>query len=600
MAVGENIKYNINFNNDTVEFQGAGLIVLTETNIGYDVTFNFTVLQKQPPFAVVAKFNSEEEDLEFETSGFPDDIVNQYFEDIVFDIIDSPKFDSIRVLGLTEDRFSYEAQNPPPTPVDESENTPTYQVAADKSEVKGTISFSARSDGYYGQIVLTNFPEGYVKTSTLGTAPITEANYETLKVEALKLGQEELDDLKTDTVDFGTLKIVSSADEPAIRFIEYKTKGTVVDNEDNPIAGATIQDTLGSNITSETSGDFTLNGDYIEGELFEISVSAEGYGTKSGIKPFNGPPDNTIKNNLGIIKLQSTQVDLKDAIDAELPLPDLQVEAMKLPKINFEMAQQQAMNQVITTAKTVLLPAVLAQLAAFGIAKASDALNKKFGDLNVTCPTNLDELNRLIEKKNRLVKALNNIYNFLNGVKIGVQILDVTLTAAQIALEVVKALTFIPSTSVTPIPGSAATGVEKIERELKKYKLISSVTLMVLVILIQILERILSLLALLDQVIGKCAIEGALPQEQLTDDLLLSTQFQSNELSPVVTNVNGFEMSVIAVDGETDEELKRRRAVARNAQGVIMLQGEPSYSSNDQILIDELVFYIRQNDLKAD
>ena len=31
-----------------------------------------------------------------------------------------------------------------------------------------------------------------------------------------------------------------------------------------------------------------------------------------------------------------------------------------------------------------------------------------------------------------------------------------------------------------------------------------------------------------------------------------------------------------------------------------MLQGEPSYSSNDQILIDELVFYIQQNDLKAD
>ena len=136
--------------------------------------------------------------------------------------------------------------------------------------------------------------------------------------------------------------------------------------------------------------------------------------------------------------------------------------------------------------------------------------------------------------------------------------------------------------------------------QLKKYKLISSVTLMVLVILIQILERILAYLALLDQVIGKCAIEGALPQEQLTNDLLLSTQFQSNQLSPVVTNVNGFEMSVITVDGDTNEELKRRRAVARNVQGVIMLQGEPSYSSNDQILIDELVFYIQQNDLKAD
>jgi len=331
--------------------------------------------------------------------------------------------------------------------------------------------------------------------------------------------------------------------------------------------------------------------------LFDISVSAEGYGQATK-KPFN--QDGTIKNNLGIIKLQSTQVDLKDAIDAELPLTLPQITAMKVPKINFEMAQQQAMNQVITTVKTVLLPAVLAQLAAFGIAKASDALNKKLEDLNTTCPANLDELNRLIEKKNRLVKSLNNIYNFLNGVKIGVQILDVTLTAAQIALGVAKAITFIPSTPAGGPPSASSNTVEKIERELKKYKLISSTTLMVLVILIQILERILALLALLDQVIGKCAIEGALPQEQLTDDLLLSTQFQSNELSPVVTNVNGFEMSVIAVDGKTNEELKRRRAVARNAQGIIMLQGEPSYSSNDQILIDELVFYIQQNDLKAD
>ena len=487
-----------------------------------------------------------------------------------------------------------------PLPVDESENTPTYQVAADKSEVKGTISFFARDDGYYGEIVLTNFPEGYIITSTLDTSPIVEANYETLKVEALKLGQEYLDTLKTDDVDFGTLKIISSEDESATKFIDYKTSGKVVDDEDNPIAGATIKDTLENQTTSETTGDFTLDGDYVSGSLFDISVSAQGYGTKSNITPFNGPPDNTIKNNLGIIKLQSTQVDLKEAQAAELPLTSPQVTSMKASKTNFEMVQQQAMNQVITTAKTVLLPAVLAQLAAFGIAKASDALNKKFGDLDVTCPANLDELNRLIDKKNRLVKSLNNIYNFLNGVKIGVQILDVTLTAAQITLEVLKALTLIPSTSVTPIPGSTATGVEKIERELKKYKLISSVTLMVVVILIQILERILAYLALLDQVIGKCAIEGALPQEQLTDDLLVSTEKQSNQLSPVVTNVNGFEMSVITVDGDTNEELKQRKAVARNAQGVIMLQGEPSYSSNDQILIDELVFYIQQNDLKAD
>ena len=49
----------------------------------------------------------------------------------------------------------------------------------------------------------------------------------------------------------------------------------------------------------------------------------------------------------------------------------------------------------------------------------------------------------------------------------------------------------------------------------------------------------------------------------------------------------------------TSNPLKRRRAIARNKNGVIMLTGEWSFSSIDQILIDDLVFYIQQNNLKA-
>ena len=58
-------------------------------------------------------------------------------------------------------------------------------------------------------------------------------------------------------------------------------------------------------------------------------------------------------------------------------------------------------------------------------------------------------------------------------------------------------------------------------------------------------------------------------------------------------------MGVVSIDNITVGGLKKRRAVARNKDGVIMLQGEPSFSSNDQILIDELIFYIQQNNLKA-
>ena len=49
----------------------------------------------------------------------------------------------------------------------------------------------------------------------------------------------------------------------------------------------------------------------------------------------------------------------------------------------------------------------------------------------------------------------------------------------------------------------------------------------------------------------------------------------------------------------TNNKLKRKRAIARNGAGVVMLKGDYSFSSIDQILIDQLVFYIQQNDLKA-
>ena len=64
-------------------------------------------------------------------------------------------------------------------------------------------------------------------------------------------------------------------------------------------------------------------------------------------------------------------------------------------------------------------------------------------------------------------------------------------------------------------------------------------------------------------------------------------------------DVNGFFLSVETDDKNQVGTLKRRFAVGKNAQGITLLKGEPSFSSNDQILIDELVFYIQQNDLKA-
>ena len=384
--------------------------------------------------------------------------------------------------------------------------------------------------------------------------------------------------------------------------VDYVLIGKIVNNDNQPISEAVITSALGESTTSQENGDFTLIGKYTPGQIFIVNIFATDYGQKT-INPFNLKKQ--LKNNggLGIIKLKTSKLDLEEAISQELPLSVDQIRSLQLSKMDFEMAKQQAMNNLVKQIKTVLLPQVLTLIAAFGISKAKDALGKKFGDMNATCPANLDELNALIKQKNKLTKALNNIYNFLKTVKVGVETLDKTITVADILVNTLSTLyNFAPiagfgapdfSKPVTPI-------IDRVKDELKKYKLISSSTLIILTILIQILQIILDYLKLLDSLIQGCAIEGQLPQEQLSQDLLEATQEQSQQLSPVVTNINGFEMSVVPVNNITVGGLKRRQAIARNPSGIIMLRGEPSFSSNDQILIDELVYYIQSNNLTVD
>ena len=69
--------------------------------------------------------------------------------------------------------------------------------------------------------------------------------------------------------------------------------------------------------------------------------------------------------------------------------------------------------------------------------------------------------------------------------------------------------------------------------------------------------------------------------------------------NPIVTNVNGFDMAVQPVPKTEVGSLIKRQAIAKDSKGIIVLKGEPSFSASDQILIDELAFYITNNNLKA-
>ena len=130
-------------------------------------------------------------------------------------------------------------------------------------------------------------------------------------------------------------------------------------------------------------------------------------------------------------------------------------------------------------------------------------------------------------------------------------------------------------------------------------------TLVSLVILIAGTATCVLLLQGIDNLSQECAEESGnngsnnIELELINQELLDLSQEQEEDGNPVIKNINGFIMAVVTDDRNPVGSLKRRYAIAKNTRGVVQLKGEPSFSASDQILIDELVFYIQQNDLKA-
>ena len=104
----------------------------------------------------------------------------------------------------------------------------------------------------------------------------------------------------------------------------------------------------------------------------------------------------------------------------------------------------------------------------------------------------------------------------------------------------------------------------------------------------------------LDLQIQNCVGDNEVELAEINTTLLELNNQQQQQLTTPQQNVqiNGFNFDVETEP--TTNNLKRKRAVAKNDQGVILLRGEYSFSSSDQILINELIFYIQTNNLKAD
>ena len=324
-----------------------------------------------------------------------------------------------------------------------------------------------------------------------------------------------------------------------------------------------------------------------------LLITAEGYESMELI-PYKG--DGTPKPDIGDIELTPINKSLENDKITASQLDEATIKAMSSSKKDFSYFLQKRLFKAVQNLKNSLIPIVLGLLAKFGITKAQELLGKSKEEIREAiqnrtyCPSQ-SEIQKIIRKKNKLVKGLNNSLKIIDVTTKALGITGGLITIAQLSY---NGLAFIP----LPIPPAVPIALNAIEKAIAKLKAGNAGLLAILVLLRQTIALVIELLNLLDMLIQNCVPDDELEQEEINAELLALVEEQAANNSPVVTIVNGFTMGIETEN--TTEPLKRKRATATNADGVVMLRGEFSFSSIEQILIDELVFYIQVNDLKAD
>ena len=412
---------------------------------------------------------------------------------------------------------------------------------------------------------------------------------------------------------------------PPVPF-EYSITGKVIDSITNePLTNTKIK-TSGKEgqETPNSTGDFTLTGETTNENRITLTFNTDNYTTKT-VTPYAG--NGNIKSDIGIIGLEPNVKSIEGDKITTSQLSTEEVDKLNIDSKKIGGAVQKRLNDTVSNLKSKVLPTVLLLLARFGITGVPELIKQAKSGVNgasgiieqiptdqISCPAP-EELKKLIKSKNTLVKTLNNTYKTVDSTTSSIGLSEDTVN---ILLGVFNgldaAMLVLPTATGAPgVPGLTVGAVDKIvkEKDNTKDKIddlknkITSIT-PVLALIVSTLLQAISYLDLLDSVVQTCTSEkddsdsdsDDTLQDEILDELRQLSTEQSNQQSPIVTNVNGFELDIETEN--TNNKLKRKRAIAKNKAGVVMLKGGYSFSSIDQILIDQLVFYIQQNDLKAD
>tara|TARA_S200002703_G_scaffold158919_1_gene170626 strand:+ start:2307 stop:5222 length:2916 start_codon:yes stop_codon:yes gene_type:complete len=328
-----------------------------------------------------------------------------------------------------------------------------------------------------------------------------------------------------------------------------------------------------------------------------ITVSKEGYMTKS-VRILQ--KDGLKKLNLGDIPLVSNDVDFQQEVEEiKLDLSPSQV-LNKIPNLNaqpLDVTKAKLRGQFFETLIKTLLPVILSLLASFGMSKISEILSGKL-DKNKKCPSP-EKLDEIVKRRNNLADKLNSIYVTIQAATVTLGIAQTLITTIKSLLEVAKKVPIplgapigigVPANVVTEL----SSGIEDKKKQVEFYSNLTTGVLLFLTLIGVVLKTIIDLLSKVDELVERCSKDKSLTP--INPDLLKLT----NQPQVPEQQIQEEDFTFKIETENTTSNFKRRRAIAIDKNGVTVLKGEFSYSADTKILIDELKFYIQENDLKAE
>lgn len=393
---------------------------------------------------------------------------------------------------------------------------------------------------------------------------------------------------------------------------EYEISGRIFDKDTgDPLEGVKINPIFGIFEGEKPITDFqgkfktivsiVVVGDRDEGTIEKSILKPQFFYNKENFAPSAQTlinRDSTIKTDLPTISLLNIEKKA-DEIDKEVQ-KSLDEGVNYLTKLALSgidqiiIARRRAISKLTNVIKLRLIPLAIQIFILFGVVKIQDIAK------GISCPPP-ELLNDAIKKRNSIVRQLNQIYATIalnSALAAAILILSFQLKGI---INSIQSLAF--PTAVPPgigIPYSVIGALDKLKDKLNEIaednKKLNKQIIISLAFLVAALIIVLIYLKNIDGMIQKCSQEANLePLSPELEAIREENERANDEPSPTL---NGFTFSVVEDKNEVGS-LKRRFAVAKDKQGVILLKGEPSFSASDQILIDELKFYIQVNNLKA-